>query len=355
MPTENIAVVPFHHLEAGDPVACREFRQSSEEFGLAFIEGTDLTEGFMQQGVKPFYEVINRPAEEIQALVDESRPIYFQRGPTPPRTEVALASGEPDYKFCWFVGDDAMHRHNERWPGLYPKNIWPKDADFFHAWCVEKHRRNRRIAVVAQRALEKSYDLPEGTFVDRTNEGPHVDRLLWYLPLTEEQIKAGAVWSGKHRDFQVGGTNLAPSFFVDEQGRIVPRPDERAGLWLIPRKGGRLQGRAPKGCITRQVSQGEEILTGGALVATTHGVDAPSTPGIGRFASAYFDHGHPDGLIYPLPMFQTPETIKKYGPPRLGGTYAYKLLIDIHLAPPELAGKVFGYPNQAEVDAQSSM
>ena len=188
------------------------------------------------------------------------------------------------------------------------------------------------------RAARIALDLAADTFTDLIGGGPHVCRLLRYLPVEQQQLDAGVVWGEEHTDFNLL-TLLPGGRFVDDNGAFCERPDADSGLYLRTRpdadhpNGRKVRGVPPKGCLVAQVGQQLEILTGGAYLATPHVVTAPRTPGYSRVSCAHFVHMHSHKIVFPLRQFRTEQTLKAYSPPVLAGTYGLKTLVDIGLAP----------------------
>lgn len=197
------------------------------------------------------------------------------------------------------------------------------------------------------RAAAVGLGLPDEVFVELAQGGPHVTRLLHYLPLGADQVNTGILWGEEHTDFNLI-TILPGGRFYDADRKSCPRPDDSSGLYLRTRPteseplGDLVRGVAPAGCITAQVGQQLEILTGGAMLATPHVVTAPGVPGFSRASAAHFTHAHSNQTLFPMRRFRTPESIAAYSPPVLAGTYSLKTLVDIGLAPKEAIDRL-GY------------
>jgi isopenicillin N synthase-like dioxygenase len=275
--------------------------------------------------------------------------LWYQRGWTPPNTEKAVvASGQPDFKECWFAAPIAIDPDTRReFPEIACDNLWPDgDAEFERDYVklgVALHEAGLELLRGAAAAL----GLGRETFATLCDGGPHVLRALRYLPLTQAQIDAKVLWGEEHTDFNLltllpGGRFHAPT------GEVQSPPDGSSGLYLRTRPsadapdGRVVRGTAPAGCIVAQVGQQLEMLTGGTLLATPHVVTAPTTPGWSRFSAAHFVHAHSRTVLAPLSKFRTPSTLDAYSPPVLAGTYAIKTLVDIGLAPADALNKL-GY------------
>jgi isopenicillin N synthase-like dioxygenase len=181
--------------------------------------------------------------------------------------------------------------------------------------------------------------MPVGELASRIEGGPHVFRLLRYLPLSADQVGTKIVWGEEHTDFNLL-TLLPGGRFHAPDGSRSAAPDDGSGLFIRTRptaespRGTKLRGVAPPGCVVAQVGQALEILTGGAFLATPHVITAPKTAGYSRLSAAHFLHLGSHQVLFPLPTFRTERAIRDYSPPVLVGTYAIKTLVDIKLAPP---------------------
>lgn len=308
------------------------------KFGLLYLRGAAVTP------FGPLYDrfdaFTSRPRADKERF---NRPdIWYQRGWTPPNTEIAVAStGQPDFKECWFAAPVPMDPVAvTNFPETHCANIWPDGADASEF--AERYERLggelQAAGIVVLEAAAEALGLPRDAFTSRAAGGPHVLRLLKYLPLTEAQVASGVLWGEEHTDFNLI-TLLPGGRFQDPAGAVAASPDPASGLYLRTRPteaapaGERVKGTAPPGCLVVQVGQQLEILTGGTFLATPHVVTAPSTPGWSRLSAAHFVHLHAHTFLFPLEPFRTAASVEAYRPPVLAGTYALKTLVDIGLAP----------------------
>ena len=351
MSSLNIPTVDLHDLQSGDAVrvqiACSAIREAFGVYGLVYVKN----HGVDPSGVTALYDEFRkfsaRPEAEKQSYARGD--LWFQRGWTPPNTEVAVAGGgQPDFKECYFMApfeNDAVLE--AQYPELYPPNVWPEGADAFRAEYIKMGCALHETGLSLLRGAALSLGLAENTFADVCEGGAHVTRILHYLGLAPEQVNTGILWGEEHTDFNLL-TLLPGGRFFDPQGNQAPKPDDKSGLFLRTRgtsenpNGVHVQGRPPEGCVVAQIGQQLEILTGGAFVATPHVITAPGVPGWTRDSSAHFMHSNANRVLYPLPAFQTPASMRAYGPPVLAGTYSIKTLVDIGLAPKSALEKL-GY------------
>jgi isopenicillin N synthase-like dioxygenase len=340
----RIPTLDLDDVQSGDATrrarAAEAVREGLGVFGLVYVRSHGVDAKAVDALYERFQAFCARPDAEKQAYARKD--LWYQRGWTPPNTEVAIASGgQPDFKECFFAAPLPLDEAAKlEYPALYPENVWPDgDAAFRELYMLvgrQLHEAGEALLVACARAL----GLEPDTFTSRIQKGAHVTRVLRYLPLSAEQVNTGLVWGEEHTDFNLL-TLLPGGRFFDPAGRASARPDDLSGLYLRTRptpehpNGLKVRGTPPEGCIVAQVGQELEILTGGAFQATPHVITAPGVPGYSRLSSAHFIHVHSNEVLRPLPPFRTEKAIAAYAPPVLAGTYAMKTLVDIGLAPRE--------------------
>lgn len=360
MSDPSIPTLDLADVSSDDPSAraraSAALREAFGTYGLVYVKGHDVDRAALRPFYDSFRAFVARPeAEKRRSLNAEC---WYQRGWTPPNTEVAVAAGgQPDFKECYFV---SAQPKNEAWaqqyPELYPDNVWPEPPvpgfrEGYEKLGESLHAAGVQLLVAAARAL----DLPDDAFTRRIDGAAHVTRVLDYLPLNDEQIAAGVLWGEEHTDFNLL-TLLPGGQFYDPQGQPSQRPDDKSGLYLRTRatpehpRGRRVRGVIPEGCLVAQVGQELEILTGGRFLATPHEITACGVPGWSRLSSAHFVHLGPNEFLFPLEEFRTDATIRAYSPPVLAGTYAIKTLVDIGLAP-KGALDMLGYRHYDRLDS----
>jgi isopenicillin N synthase-like dioxygenase len=354
-PEREIPVVDLAQPESAGPALARAFGH----FGLAYIRNHGVDPANVDALYDGFLRLTARPQAEKAPYGRGD--IWFQRGWTPPNTEKAVAAGgQPDFKECWFAAPIPPDPEiAAMYPQIYADNIWPDPAPGFDAadFRARYERMGRELQAAGEallRVCALGLDLPPETFVDVVQGGPHVTRLLHYLPLAPEQVGSGVLWGEEHTDFNLV-TILPGGRFYDAQRAACARPDDKSGLYLRTRStpeeptGSLVRGVAPPGCIVAQVGQQLEILTGGTMLATPHVVTTPGVPGFSRASSAHFIHAQSNQTLFPLPRFRTPQSIADYSPPVLAGTYSIKTLVDIGLAPPSAIDRLGYRPRVAGV------
>lgn len=347
-----VPTVDLADIDSSDPQrrarASAAIREAFGVYGLVYVRGHRIDPRALLDFYGAFREFVARPVEQKQPYGRAD--LWYQRGWTPPNTEVAVASGgQPDFKECYFVAPyDNEPSLSLQYPELYPPNVFPEDEPAgFREGYIDL---GRALHEAGEKLLEGCADalgLPRDTFAKVVDGGAHVTRVLNYLGLDEKQVGTGVVWGEEHTDFNLL-TLLPGGQFYDPQGEPQRKPDDKSGLFLRTRptadhpNGLLVPGRAPEGCITVQVGQQLEILTGGEFVATPHVITAPATPHWTRLSSAHFMHAQANQVLYPLEKFRTEKAMTDYSPPVLAGTYSIKTLVDIGLAPKSALEKL-GY------------
>lgn len=342
MEAGSIPTIDLEDFASDDPTrkarALDAIRVGFGEYGLVYVRshGVPDTTALYDE----FTAVTDRPRAEKERWNHPE--IWYQRGWTPPNTERAvIAGGQPDFKECWFAAPEPIDPELVvEYPEIAAANVWPAERPRFESEYMTTGRALHRAGVTLMRAAALALGLDESTFTSRVEGGPHVFRMLRYLPLEASQTgRQDILWGEEHTDFNLV-TLLPGGRFHDPDGRVSAAPDDRSGLYLRTRataehpEGRMVRGTAPKGAIVAQVGQQLEILTGGRFLATPHVITAPATPGYSRLSAAHFVHCHSHTMLFPLPELRTPESIEAYRPPVLAGTYSLKTLVDIGLAPP---------------------
>jgi isopenicillin N synthase-like dioxygenase len=348
MTEPSIPTVDLHHLHGTDAErsqALEALRVGYGHYGLVYVKNhgvSDVTALYDR-----FQAFCDRPVAEKQTY--NRADLWYQRGWTPPNTEKAVvAGGQPDFKECWFAAPEPLDPELVvQYPEVNADNVWPTGDDAFPGLYTRTGHELHLAGLALLRGAALALDLAEDTFTAPCTGGPHIFRMLRYLPLTPEQTTQKILWGEEHTDFNLL-TLLPGGRFHDPSGKVAKAPDDGSGLYLRTRptkehpEGQLVRGTAPAGCIVSQVGQQLEILTGGTFLATPHVITAPHTPGWSRLSAAHFVHLHSHQLLFPLGKFRSDDTIRAYSPPVLAGTYGIKTLVDIGLAPATALDKL-GY------------
>jgi isopenicillin N synthase-like dioxygenase len=379
MSTEELPVVDLADATSGDEArvarAAEALALGFGHYGLVCLRGCD--EFYKNKDGKQstfdlydqYVEVLKRPKEELTSYGGAK--IWFQRGYTPPNTEVGVASGgRPDLKECWFnlVGDEACPRCTKWYPEIYAENVWPANAEEFRSSYTDCGKALNDIGAVLLSLSETALKVPKGSFADKAQRAPSLTRLLRYVELNEDlakQSKSGEVnWGEEHTDMNMITLLPGGAFYQgpDRQPTGTAPPGEASGLYLRARPtkehptGQKVKGTPPPGCFIAQVGQQLEVLSGGAFIATPHHIVAPTVPGWSRCAMAHFVHLRSDTMMCPIEGCEgaAPDADALYAPPVLAGTYVLKTLVDIGLAGPDQLSKL-GYRNYERLNEQRAL
>jgi len=125
-------------------------------------------------------------------------------------------------------------------------------------------------------------------------------RLLHYFPCDSAETKDDpwakvneedlGSWCGFHNDHG-SLTGLCCAMYLDPQGKEVPCPDPKAGLYVRSRKGELIKAGFPSDHLAFQMGETHQIHSGGLLLATPHCVRAATgaaAKGISRETFAVF-------------------------------------------------------------------
>jgi isopenicillin N synthase-like dioxygenase len=341
MVTEHIPTVDLNDLRSQNPLeralAAEAIKLAFSQFGLVYVSNHGLSPQLMDRFYAAYQTFSARP-EQDKALL--ARPeMWYQRGWTPPNTEVAVLGGQPDFKECYFMSPtEALPQDKRRYPQIYADNVWPEDGLDFRGSFTAVSRALQDAGELLLEGAALALGLDDSAFTSRIMNGPHVTRALRYLPLSKSQVGTGMVWGEEHTDFNML-TLLPGGRFLNPHGETSPKPDNGSGLYLRTRAtkespgGERIAGIPKPGCIVAQVGQQLEIFSGGLFLATPHEITAPMTPGYSRLSMAHFIHTHTDQVLSPIGTLATERALDQYHPPVLAGTYDIKTLVDIGLAP----------------------
>jgi len=331
-------------------------RTAFGRYGLVYVFGHSVDAQKLRALYGAFREFVAWPEEKKKPYGRAD--LWFQRGWTPPNTEVAVAGGgQPDFKECYFATPYASDPELKAdYPELYPDNVFPPDEPAgFSDGLLGLGRALHEAGLALLEGCAVALGLETKTFANLCDRGAHVTRLLHYLALKPEQVGTPILWGEEHTDFNLL-TLLPGGQFYDPEGKPQRKPDEKSGLFLRTRataehpKGIMVPGRPPEGALVAQVGQELEILTGGTFLATPHVITPPGVAGWTRGSAAHFMHVQGNATLRPLAPFRNARTIEAYRPPVLAGTYSLKTLVDIGLAPKSVLDRL-GYRHYDRLDA----
>ncbi|DBA03215.1 TPA: hypothetical protein N0F65_003935 [Lagenidium giganteum] len=192
-------------------------------------------------------------------------------------------------------------------PSFFHRNIWPKELPALEPAFMNLGQlivdTGILVAHQCDRFVEAQCpDYESGKLHRIISQGKcSKARLLHYFALEQEDIERTRAaktleeafsWCGWHNDHGAL-TGLVQAVFTDKDGKIVPNPDPRAGLYVKNRKGQIIKANIPAGHLVYQIGETSQILSGGILQATPHAVRGPQVTGVNREMMAVFMQPRP--------------------------------------------------------------
>lgn len=280
----EIPVIEIADLRNSDERSIETLGHAFHDIGFCFIRMPEVT------------AILPRVFNEFRKVFDLSEAtkgkyahpeIFYQRGWTPPFTELALAckgKGLPDAKENWFIGPEFKNNPARQASFNYAENIWPKEVPGFKKVMRELYQALYGCGQDVLRGIGRYMSKPDGYFDEMIKDGPTLLRALHYPPVREDQV-GKIIWGCQHTDI-----NLAT---------VLPA-STREGLWIRRRDGKWIPGNAPENCVISQVGDMLQYLTAREFISAWHEVRAPNHPTTeGRLSAAIFIHAHPDFIFDP--------------------------------------------------------
>lgn len=288
MPAQkNIPAVDIDDVRSANPSTIETVGTAFKEIGFVFIKAPKISK-LLPNIFRVFGKVFNLPTtiKEQYARPD----LFYQRGWTPPFTEVAIACrgrGLPDAKENWFMGPEISHLDPEtvkKFPHHYIPNIWPKEVPEFRPAMLRLYNVLHSCGIGVLDALSVYLDKPKNYLSNMAENSPTVMRAIHYPPVMPEQV-GKIIWACRHTDIN----------FIT----VLPAPTQE-GLWIRRRDGKWIPGNTPENCLIVQVGDMLQYLTGGDFVSAWHEVRAPNhSTNVGRFSAALFIHARSDVMFDP--------------------------------------------------------
>ncbi len=242
--------------------------------------------------------------------------IFFQRGWTPPYTELGLAcrrqgvatEHSADAKECWGMGPTPPT--NTKFASFYPANIWPNEVPDLESSMTRLYDSLLAVAMLTFQMLEQYLGMKQGSFASLTNHAPHFMRALSYPAVTPEQV-SNTQWACRHTDI---------NFLT-----VLPA-STKSGLRVRCHDGKWVSGRPDENCVIVQVADMLQHHTAGRFRSAVHEVRPPAEGTTEpRLSSALFVHARPEVRLNPYPQNNRFPTIT-------AGDYLTKRLQAIGLA-----------------------
>lgn len=217
-----------------------------------------------------------------------------------------MSEGKPDFSKGSYYNNPSFDTPTEdqelvkQYPSAYTPNIWPKEdlpelEDAFKQMGQLVVEVGLLLAKHIDKYVKKMKPSYDGVKLYKTIKESQCckARLLHYFPLENEQQEQEAdlaSWCGWHNDHG-SLTGLIPAMYINKEGKEVPNPDPKSGLYIKSRSGQEIKATIPPDCMPFQIGETACIHSGGVLVATPHAVKAAlgkQSYGISRETMAVF-------------------------------------------------------------------
>lgn len=254
------------------------------------------------------------------ALDDDIKRSYYianqggARGYTAKGVEKAKDSDHVDLKEFWHVGRELKGEAPHEC--LYP-NVWPKEVADFKATTLKLYDALEGLGNRVLRALAIVLGQEEDYFVDKTDHGNSVLRLIHYPPIDDTSTQS--IRAGQHEDI-----NLITLLVGSHE----------AGLEILTREGKWLPVTMVPGAIVINIGDMLQRLTNHVLPSTTHRVVNPEcvqgqdSP---RYSMPFFLHPNPEYLIETLDTCISEDQPNRYSDSISANDYLTERLIEIGL------------------------
>ncbi len=285
--------------------------EAYKQFGFCGISGHDLPDDLMQKAFSV--------TQAFFALPTEVKQRYFiaeqggARGYTATGVEKAKDSDHVDLKEFWHVGREIFGERPHE--SLHP-NVWPIEVAEFKQVSLEFYATLEHIGDQVLRALALVIGQDEGYFVDKTDHGNSVLRLIHYPPIVDSSTES--LRAGQHEDI-----NLITLLVGSHE----------AGLEVKTREGKWLPVTMLEGAIVVNIGDMLQRLTNNVLPSTPHRVvnpqgQAQDTP---RYSMPFFLHPNPNFLIETLDSCISEENPNQYPQPITANDFLNQRLTEIGL------------------------
>ena len=300
--TQTIPVVDLGDLLADGPqraAAVKRLSQALAEVGFFALVGHGVDQELIDSLYASAAETYDLPLETKQRY--ERPETMGQRGYTSFGREHAKDQEAADLKEYWSIGPQETR-------GVYPENLWPEEVPALRTHALEVYERLGRCARAILAACAEALDLPRERFVELTEGGETLLRILHYPPVAPDRDPA-SVRAAAHED-----VNLITLLC----GATA------AGLELLSREGEWRPIHALPGQIIVDSGDMLQQLTNGYYRSTTHRVVNPDDDRSRRFSMPCFVHPRPEVDLTPLPEC----VAKTGGVPQFGSTTASAYLTE---------------------------
>ena len=319
MPTDSFAEIPLIDLApyfAGDDAGRRrvadEVCRACERIGFFLISSHGVDPALCERARREARAFFDLPPEEKLAIRqdpdDKANRGYEPLGTehlsatigqdTPADLKESLSFGPLD------VPDDPSFRTEAAAPHYAP-NIWPERPAAFRPAIEAYIRALDRLGQHLHHIAALAFDLPEGHFDAKLENGFSILRVLNY-PEQRKAPEEGQLRAGEHSDYD----NLTICLIEDKPGGLQARSPD--GAWVdVPAVAGSFV-----------VNIGDQMMrwTNDRWRSTRHRVVNPPRASGSRLSFCYFVEPRHDAVIECLPTCRSAERPAKY-PPITAGDY----------------------------------
>jgi isopenicillin N synthase-like dioxygenase len=286
--------------------------EAYKQYGFCGISDHGVTDELVQKA----FDV----TQAFFALPTEVKQRYYiaeqggARGYTATGVEKAKDSKHHDLKEFWHVGRefDGEQPHES----LYP-NIWPQEVTDFKAVTFALYNALEQLGNQVLRALALVIGQNEEYFLDKTDQGNSILRLIHYPPIVDTSTES--IRAGQHEDI-----NLITLLVGSHE----------AGLEILTREGTWLPVTMLPGAIVVNIGDMLQRLSNNILPSTTHRVVNPpcvQSSESPRYSMPFFLHPNPNFLIDTLDTCISQSNPNKYQTPITANDYLNQRLMEIGL------------------------
>ncbi|MFT4925770.1 MAG: isopenicillin N synthase-like dioxygenase [Phenylobacterium sp.] len=285
--------------------------EAYKQFGFCGISGHGLSDELMQKAFNVTQAFFALPTQVKQQYFIKAQ--GGARGYTAKGVEKAKDSDHVDLKEFWHVGRELTGAAPHAC--LYP-NVWPSEVVDFQQITLEFYATLESIGNQILRALALVIDQDEDYFVDKTDHGNSVLRLIHYPPIEDNSTQS--IRAGQHEDI-----NLITLLVGSHE----------AGLEVKTREGKWLPITMVKGAIVVNIGDMLQRLTNNVLPSTTHRVVNPQGQAVDspRYSMPFFLHPNPEFLIDTLDTCISEAQPNDYPQPISSNDYLNQRLAEIGL------------------------
>lgn len=219
-----------------------------------------------------------------------------------------------DLKEFWHICQKTPRGHELE--SLYPENIWPTEIIDFETVFTELFKRLDDVAQIMLEALTAPLKIPQDYFLNLTQYGDSILRLLHYPPLDKNQ-DPNCVRAAAHEDINLITLLVSAS---------------STGLEILDRQGHWLPIKTSAKNIIVDAGDALSRITENVIPSTTHRVVNPKEgENVSRYSIPYFMHPKPTSTLSSIESCRSENSNSEF-PDILARDFLMKRLREIGLA-----------------------